>query len=109
MLVYYGCSIVTLLSAGLGLAVTTRVGSGETKEQKYGALYAVSRSLAMLIVACIPLIVPSVQLSMLTAAMMVVVQAADTYIGLASGRRRQAALSGTAAVILSVLLVLLAF
>ena len=83
---YLFCSIITLVSAGLGLAFSLAYALRGTGMARDNALYWAARSLALLGLAVLPCILSSTALLGAVTGAMLLVQLLDGAIGLWRGR-----------------------
>ena len=87
---YEVCAVLSVISAAFGFAMILRMGLRESDEQHFGSLYAVTRSLAILIISIFPLLNRSLMLNLMTAGLMTVILVTDSYIAFNAGHRKAA-------------------
>lgn len=86
---YYITAIVSLISATLGVLFSIVFVRKEKENSRTNALYMFARSLALLLIAVIPLFINSIQILTIVTAAMCVVQIVDGFIGIAIKNRFQ--------------------
>lgn len=82
MKLYYLVAIITLVSAVLGVAFSINAVGKETDARRTSALYMLARSLALMIVAIIPICYETKNILVIITIAMLIVQIVDCFVGI---------------------------
>lgn len=79
---YYLCAYITLISSILGIGFSIGAIAKETGKNKENALYMLARSIALMVIAVIPVCMEVKNILILITAAMLIVQIIDGLIGI---------------------------